>query len=255
MVIENAIALWYTILVSNTKERLWTMTSLTIDLVALSIIIITVIISARRGFLSEVVSFVGWLVSAIVAKISCTIIADYIYINFIKDKIYSSVLASLEEKTVSISSSYSDFISSLPEAIQKLLGNADLSNLNAIFEDPSRSAETVALEFSDSIIGPIITTILTALAFILVFLLCLFIVKLLSKLFKGIRKIPVIGPLNTFLGILIGIIKALIILYLIKMIVEFVLTSAGGNLFGISVNDFSKSYILKILNFDFRGLI
>ncbi len=231
------------------------MTSLIIDIIALSIIIVTIVISAKRGFLSEVVSFVGWLVSAIVAKISCTVIADYVYINFIKDKIYTAVLNSIEEKSVSLSSSYVDFISSLPEPIQKLLGNADLSNLNAIFDDPSRSPQTIASEFSESVIGPIVMTILTALAFILVFLICIFIVKLLSQLFKGVRKIPIIGPLNSFLGILIGVIKAIIILYLLKMIADFVLTSAGGNLLGVSIEDFSKSYILKILNFDFRGLL
>ena len=231
------------------------MNSLIIDLVALSIIIVTVIISAKRGFLSEVVSFVGWLVSAIVAKVFCTVIADYVYINFIKERIYTSILNSLGERAVSLSSSYSDFITSLPESIQKLLENADLTNLNAIFEDPSRSAETVALELSENVIGPIVMTILTALAFIVVFLICIFIVKLLARLFKSVRKIPVIGPLNSFLGVLIGIIKAVIILYLIKMVAEFALTSAGGNLFGISVDDFSKSYIFKILNFDFRGLI
>lgn len=231
------------------------MITLIIDLIALSIIIITIVISAKRGFLSEVVSFIGWLVSAIVAKIFCTVIADYVYINFIKEKIYTSILNSLGEKTVSLSSSYSDFLASLPDSIQKLLGNADLSNLNALFNDPSRSAEAISLELSENVIGPIVMTILTALAFILIFLICIFIVTLLSKLFKFVKKIPVIGPLNTFLGVLIGIIKAIIILYLLKMIAEFLLTSFGGTLFGVSVDDFSKSYIFKILNFDFRGLL
>lgn len=231
------------------------MNSLIIDLVALSIIIVTIVISARKGFLSEIVSFIGWLVSAIVAKVFCTVVADYVYINFVKEKIYTSILNSLGERTASLSSSYSDFFASLPESIQKLLGNSDLSNLNTLFDDPSRSSETIALELSENVIGPIVMTLLTALAFILIFLICIFVVKLLAKLFIGVRKIPVIGSLNTFLGILIGIIKAVIVLYLLKMIAEFVLTSAGGNLFGISTVDFSKSYILKILNFDFRGLI
>ena len=225
------------------------------DLLALSIIIVTITISAKKGFLSDVVSFIGWLASAIVAKMFCMVIADYVYINFIKEKIYTSILNSIGERTASLSSSYSDFVSSLPELIQKLLENADLNNLNAIFDDPSRSAEAVALELSENVVGPIVMTILTALAFILIFLICIFIVKSLSKLFKFVKKIPIIGPLNTFLGVLIGIIKAVIILYLLKMVFEFVMTSAGGNLFGVSVDDFSKSYIFKILNFNFRGLI
>ena len=177
------------------------MNSLIIDLIAISIIIVTIVISAKKGFLSEVVSFVGWLVSAIVAKIFCTPVADYVYVNFIKDKIYTSILNSLGEKTASLSSSYSDFIASLPESIQKLLGNADLNNLNTLFDDPTRSPEAVALELSENVIGPMVITILSALAFILIFLICIFIVKLLAQLFKGVKKIPVIGPLNSFLGI------------------------------------------------------
>ena len=50
------------------------MVSLIVDLIAVTLIIIMVIISARKGFLSGLVSFVGWLVSAFVAHTFCTVI-------------------------------------------------------------------------------------------------------------------------------------------------------------------------------------
>ncbi len=231
------------------------MVSLIVDLVAVTLIIIMVIVSARKGFLSGLVSFVGWLVSAFVAHTFCTVIADYVYINFIKSKIYSAVFNALSNHTPSISSSYSDFFESLPESLRTLLGSVDPETLNEIFSDPQRTIESVSLQICEDVIGPVVMTLLVALSFIIIFLLCMLIVNLLARLFKGVRKIPIIGPINTFLGGVIGVAEAVIVIYVIKIIIEFVTTAAGGNFFGLAPDDFSNSYIFKILDFNFRGLL
>lgn len=231
------------------------MVSLIVDLIAVALIIIMVIISARKGFLSGVLSFVGWLVSAFVAKTFCTVVADYLYINFIKSKIYDAVFNALSSYAPSLSSSYSDFFESLPESLRTLLGSADPEVLNSIFSNPHSTLESVSSQMSEDVIGPIVLTLFVALSFIVIFLLCMFIAKLLAGLFKGVRKIPIIGPINTFLGGVVGVAEAVIIIYVIKIIIEFVTTASGGNLFGLTPDDFSNSYIFKIFDFNFRGLL
>lgn len=231
------------------------MVSLIVDLIAVALIIIMVVLSARKGFLSGFVSFVGWLVSAFVANTFCTVIADYVYINFIHSKIYDAVFDALSNHTLSVSSSYSDFFESLPESLRTLLGSVDPEVLNKIFSDPQRTLESVSSQICEDIIGPIVMTLLVALSFIVIFLICMFIVNLLARLFKGVRKIPIIGPINTFFGGVIGVAEAIIIIYVIKIVIEFVTTAAGGNFFGLASDDFSNSYIFKIFDFKFRGLL
>jgi len=231
------------------------MVSLIFDLIALALIIIMVAVSAKKGFLSGVVSFIGWIVSAFVAKAFCTVVADYVYNGLIQDKIYNAVLSALENYTPSLSSSYSELFASLPESLQSILGSVDPELLNSAFSDPLRTSETVALQLTQDVVGPVVMTMLIALSFIVIFLLCMLIVKLLAGLFKGVKKIPVIGPINTFLGGVIGAIEAVIILYLVKITIEFVTTAAGGNLFGLTFADFSSSYIFQFFNLNFRGLL
>ena len=231
------------------------MVSLIFDLIALALIIIMVTISAKKGFLSGVVSFVGWIVSAFIAKTFCTVAADYIYSGLIQDKIYNAVVSSLENHTPSISSSYSELFASLPESLQSLLGSIDPETINSVFGDPNRTLESVALQLSQDVIGPVVMTMLIALSFIVIFLICMLVVKFLAGLFTGVKKIPVIGPLNTMLGGVIGAAEAVIVLYIVKVIIEFITTAAGGNLFGLTFEDFSNSYVFQFFSLNFRGLL
>lgn len=223
------------------------------DIIAVLLIVTTIIISAKKGFLAGLLSFVGWIVSALVAKAFCGIISNYAYTSFVKERIYSAVFTALEGHGESLASSYTDFFQSLPESIQTLLGSVDPNVLNSVFADPNRSLETVTTQISEDIIGPIVISMLTAIAFIVVFLICMLLVKVFVKLFKGIKKIPIIGPINTFLGGVIGAIEAVIIIYILTIALDFVTTASGGTLFGLTLDDFSNSYVFQLL--DFRGLI
>ena len=218
------------------------------DIAATVWIVIMDSVSSKKGFLSGRSSFAGWIISALVAKAFCGVVSNFLYSSLIKNKVYTTILAALEEQGASLSSSYSNFLESLPEAFRSFLGSADSETLNSIFANYSE-IETVATRICEDVVGPMILTMLTALAFIVIFLITLLIVKLFARLFKGVKKIPVIGPINTFLGGVAGAIEAIIIIYILKMVIEFSTAVAGGTLFGLTINDFSNSYIFQIFNF------
>lgn len=223
------------------------------DIIAVLLIVTTIIISAKKGFLSGLFSFAGWLISAFVAKTFCTVSADFVYNALLKNKIYTTVLSAIEQHSADLSTSYNEFIESLPETIQKLLESADIDALGSILSDSGSSLETIAARVSEEVVGPVVLTLLTAIAFILIFVVTLFVVKLFARLFKGVKKIPLIGPINTFLGGVTGAIEAVIIIYILKIVIEFVTTALGGNLFGLTLDDFSNSYVFQLLSF--RGLL
>ena len=223
------------------------MVPLIFDIIAIVLIVIMIIVSAKKGFLSGLLSFAGWIISALVAKAFCGVVSNFLYSSLIKNKVYTTILAALEEQGASLSSSYSNFLESLPETIRSFLGSADSETLNSIFANSE--IETVATRLCEDVVGPVILTMLTALAFIVIFLITLLIVKLFARLFKGVKKIPIIGPINTFLGGVAGAVEAIIIIYILKMVIEFSTAVAGGTLFGLTIDDFSGSYIFQFFNF------
>lgn len=233
------------------------MTSLIIDLIALLIIILIIVISAKRGFLSGVVSFVGWIVSVLAANQLCKPAANYIYSNLVRSRVHDAVLNSLDGASASLSSSYSDILNLLPESIKNLIGGETAQEaINAVLGSSAGAApETTAQALTDEVIGPIIITLLSAVAFIIIFLVCSLVVKLLSGVFRGVHKIPIIGPLNTMLGAVIGAVEAVILLYVIGVAIRFLITASGGSLFGLTAEDFNNTYTYNILNFNFRGLL
>ena len=219
------------------------------DIIAVLLIVTTIIISAKKGFLSGLLSFAGWLISVFVAKTFCTVSANFVYNALLKNRIYTAVFSALEQHGGDLSSSYTEFIESLPETIQKLLESADIDALGSILSDSGKSLESIATRVSEDVVGPLVLTLLTALAFIIIFVVTLLVLKLLARIFKGVKKIPLIGPINTFLGGVTGAIEAVIIIYILKIVIEFATTASGGNLFGLTLDDFSNSYVFHFFKF------
>ncbi len=68
-----------------------------------------------------------------------------------------------------------------------------------------------------------------ALSFILLTVIILILVKVIKTLTKFINKIPIIGGINKLLGLLLGILQALIILWIISIAVMIFSGTEGGS--------------------------
>ena len=90
-------------------------------------------------------------------------------------------------------------------------------------------------------------TVMSAVTFLVVFLLCLWLVKLLSKALVHVRDIPLVGPVNTLFGAVIGVLQAAIILYLLFVVFQFVLTVFGPFSF-MSVQDLERSRLFSFFS-------
>lgn len=67
----------------------------------------------------------------------------------------------------------------------------------------------------------------TVIWFVILFVLINFIVFLLKPIFKSLTKIPLLGPINKLLGIVIGLINATIITLMLSLIITSPLFSNG----------------------------
>lgn len=225
------------------------MVSLLTDVIAVTVAIITVIICAKRGFLSAAVSFVGALFSVIAANFMSSFLSQYLYLHFVHDKLYNAIFNSIKDlKDFSGVSAQLQLIDRLPAAVRQLIRGLDTETILSSLSDKSAdTAETVARTLTDDVIGPAAITVMSAVTFLVVFLLCLWLVKLLSKALVHVRDIPLVGPVNTLFGAVIGVLQAAIILYLLFTVFQFVLTVFGPFSF-MSVQDLERSRLFSFFS-------
>ena len=64
---------------------------------------------------------------------------------------------------------------------------------------------------------------------LLIFILCAIIIRALASVFGAVRKIPVVGTLNAVLGAGVGVVFAVLVLFLLGIAGSlFIALSAGG---------------------------
>ncbi|HHU76462.1 MAG TPA: CvpA family protein [Firmicutes bacterium] len=98
--------------------------------------------------------------------------------------------------------------------------------------------------------------LLNILAFLLVFLIVIFILKTITRRLKIFNRIPVVGPLNVFLGTILGIIKGFLVIFLAVSLISLVKISFLGSAVETSViAALSQHYMAFLYDFIFHYLV
>lgn len=226
--------------------------SLIIDIIALIIIFFIVARSASKGFISSIISFFGALASIIISYIISTPIAQYIYNSFLKNKIVVYITESIGNVSTDNASHFlqklEESIQTLPAPIVSLLQSNGQSVVDIVTNNLGQNVNTIAEELCTKIIEPLVTTLISILSFIIIFIVLSIVFHLLEKLFVGIKKIPIIGKLNSLLGAIFGILYSLIVLYVIYLTLHFALTVFNTSLPYITEESLQGSYIFGWLS-------
>ncbi|MGN1107895.1 MAG: hypothetical protein ACI4RK_00815, partial [Oscillospiraceae bacterium] len=78
----------------------------------------------------------------------------------------------------------------------------------------------------------------------------------LASVLKIVNKIPVIGKLNGFLGGCAGLIKGLLVVFVICIIVRFVVNASGGDAMLLNETAIGSTYLFKFFyNFEFLNFL
>jgi uncharacterized membrane protein required for colicin V production len=180
-------------------------------LVAASIIILT----AKKGFVLSLLGTVSVVLSGFLSYKFTKPVTEFIYSSFLYDKIedkLTDVLLNLSQDS-SFDDKIQAMVGSLPEGVLNLsqgLGFEIDAALSTITQELFTN-EDIIKAFMDNFASDIITSVLEVVVFVVLFILLSFVLKYASALFsKIVKKIPVVGKLNTLLGGGLGIIKAII---------------------------------------------
>ena len=219
------------------------------DIALVVIVIACVIYGSIKGFLTMFVAFVGRIAAVILALILCNVLANYAYTAFIKPQVTETVSSKVEEVlTNDKNAQVTEIITKATEGMPEFVKNSALSCSDLLTVKDEQKAE-ISNTIEQSVISPIVLSALQIVIFIILLTIFLIIVKFLSKTFGEINDWPIVGKLNKFLGGVLGLVNAMIIVLVAVFVIKGAVLLSGNNskVFNNETIESSKifSYIYK----------
>ncbi len=220
--------------------------SIVIDLIVVAIILLTVLISAKRGFVRVAVEVAGFVAAVILAFSFSAPLADFTYEKAIEPPIINSI----SENTTESASQTADAIwESLPSFItgntERLGITKDYIEKEVVSGTKSHMEEALK-DLSQKAIKPVATSILETLYAVILIIVLLFIVKILAKLLNKVFSFSTVGKLNSSLGGVVGAVQGIAIALIVCEIISLVISFAGG-IWIFNNENIDKTFIFKFL--------
>ncbi len=224
-----------------------------VDAIIIAIIAIVVVRSSKKGFVSSLVDTFAMIIATIVSYMFTPEVSQFVYDSFIKNSVSKGFEKVLDDMNTNaaVADKVDAMIASLPESAVNLADSLGIINLNAIGAgihmpgviDNNQLITTVLNDFAYNVM----ITITKVVVFFILFVLATLVLRMVSKFLENINKIPLIGKLNSTLGGVLGVAKALIIILVVCTVMYFIVSSSDNvDLVG-AISD-SKIYNFVIEN-------
>ena len=225
--------------------------SIILDLIVLAIIVLTVLISAKRGFVRTLIELAGFIAAVFITFTISTPLADTTYDKIIEPSVVSSVTSVADTASISSAETVDTFWNELPEWIRSGVEKVGISkdSLNgSISENIGNGVQTAVESASQNVIKPAVTSTLALIYQVILIIVLLALVKPLAKLINKLFSFSVIGTANRILGGVVGVPKGIIYAVAFCLIITLIV-SFTQNGFLIFTNDvMEKSFFFSFVN-------
>ena len=204
---------------------------LIIDIAVVATFIILGLIGLKKGFLKSVLSIFSWGFCIIVAFLTAKYVATWInglynFSGLLGNKISKSLINmnAFFALPINTFAGKDALISAIPTDTNKLLTQL----IKSVFS--SNKVDMTSTSSIGSIVGSSLGHIcFVIVAGIIVFIILKIAVALISKLFKNIEQTKILGGLNKILGVVLGLLKATLIVGVINVVLVAITLAPGVN--------------------------
>lgn len=191
-----------------------------IDIIIVALFVFLVTLAYKKGFLSTIIDTFAVVISAIVSHKIFEGVAESAYNLLVRDLVETRFTRVLDDisSTLSVSEKINAMIEGLPPSAVKLaevMGVNMASLSNSMNTAGSLSNDELIKLAVDKIGHTIMINITEVVTFIALFVVITLALKFLAGVFKKANDIPVLGKFNALLGGIIGVAKALAIVYIV----------------------------------------
>lgn len=217
------------------------------DLAAVVLLLSYIMVSARRGFASTMITFIGYVVALASAKFLSTLMAPAIFDMTLRDGLVTKVQSALTDSPqgIELAGMVAGALEALPSYVAGLLdiGGYNADGLLAMLVDyPQKAATTLV----DEVVAPVVIGLISTVLFFVLFSAIMLVVHSLARFFYGVRSIPVVGPINSLLGGAVGLLTGAICLCVVLVLLEFVLMFTGDALEFFNQDVLDQTYTYRL---------
>jgi uncharacterized membrane protein required for colicin V production len=197
---------------------------LTVDIVILAVALIAMLVGINRGFLSSLISFIGLVLAIVVSAFIASILSEIIFNGLLRDSLTSAV----EEKLIE-STNPNDLVDSLSSGVLGILvGIFGLKDeLLMFFSEMSDKSSVVAGDIVSMVIKPPLIMLIRLFTFIIFMFILKWLISLIARKIISVNEIPMIGSVNKLLGGLFGILRGLVLCFIVVAVLTFVVKLGG----------------------------
>lgn len=196
-----------------------------LDIILVAIIALNVFICYKKGLVKLAVGLIAVLVSVILAVLLYKPVSNIIINN-----------TELDEK---IESAITENFVSEEETTEETEDNGFMKYIEKYVEDPvNKTKNEIVIEAS----GVIATKLIDIIAMVSIFIVARLVLILLTFITDMITSFPILKQFNELGGILYGLIKALLIIYVLLAIAFFIVYTTGATGLGDAI---ANSFITK----------
>ncbi len=223
-----------------------------IDIIIIALFLFLVVAAYKKGFVSTVIDTFSLVISAVVSYKFFEQVAESVYNLFVRDLIETRFTRALDNvsSSVSISDRISKMIDGLPQGAVKLaeMMGVNFKSFNTSFASSGNMSNDELVSLAVDKIGhTIMINIVEVIVFVVMFVILAVAIKFLARLLKKVNDIPLLGNLNALLGGLIGVVKAVAIVFVVCTVFYFIAGMSGTTPVVEAINN-SKIYAIIIEN-------
>lgn len=188
--------------------------SIILDLIVLAIIVITVLISAKRGFVRTLIELLGFIAAVFISFTISTPLANSTYDKIIEPSIISTVTSAADTAADnSAAAAVDSFWNEMPGWIKGGIEKAGISKESldgSITANIGNGVQSAVESASQNVIKPAVTGSLALIYQVISLIVLMALVKPLAKLINKLFSFSVIGTANRVLGGVVGVPKGMI---------------------------------------------
>ncbi len=211
-----------------------------LDLIVLAIIVLCIVISAKKGFVKVLIETAGFIIAIILAFTISSPLANYTYDNLIEPAIVKSAANEVGDKAEKEAA----------DALPGFVSNDD-STANKFTEkinqNMHKGTETAVRESSREVIKPIATKILGLLFSIILVTILSVVLKLAAGFLNSLFSFSVVGKLNSILGGILGSLRGVVFAIIFCMVISLIISYLGKPFLIFSEENINNSFLFKLL--------
>lgn len=223
--------------------------SMIVDVILIAVVLLVVYKAYQSGFVKTFLDTFSVFIAGIASFSLCRTVADAAYDMFIGDLVKTELKRALDD--LNRGSSLSEKLNAMIEALPKpAIGIAEYTGVNIEYLKSTVSGANSASDadlieiVADKIAYDLMIGVVQVVCFFALFIIFSLVIKVLSSFISHIvERLPVIGGLDSLLGIVFGLIKGSVILLAVGVLLTVIVATAEEGSPLLAVED-SKIYSL-----------